>query len=126
MGSRSGGSLGPNQAGAAEVRSAAAEPWERVMSLVPAEPGLVARMSEKGHGTLSPRLALTLLCALLVIDFADRQVVVTAFPYLRAEFAVSEVQLGALVSAVSVVVALGAFPVALVVDRWRRARAIAI
>ena len=67
-----------------------------------------------------------MLCALLVIDFADRQVVVTAFPYLRAEFAVSEAQLGALVSAVSVVVALGALPVALVVDRWSRVRAIAV
>ena len=43
-----------------------------------------------------------LLCALLVVDFADRQVVVTAFPYLR--LALSEVQLAALVSAVSVVV----------------------
>jgi hypothetical protein len=53
----------------------------------------------------SPRPALVLLCALLVVDFADRQVVVTTFPYQRAEFALSETQLGALVSAVSVVVA---------------------
>jgi predicted MFS family arabinose efflux permease len=67
-----------------------------------------------------------LLCALLVLDFADRQVVVTAFPYLRAEFAVTEAQLGALVSAVSVVIALTALPIALVVDRWSRVRAIAI
>jgi predicted MFS family arabinose efflux permease len=67
-----------------------------------------------------------LLCALLVLDFADRQVVVTAFPYLRAEFGVTEAQLGALVSAVSVVIALTALPIALVVDRWSRVRAIAI
>jgi MFS family permease len=39
---------------------------------------------------------------------------------------VSELQLGGLVSAVSVVVALGALPVALLVDRWSRVRAIAI
>jgi len=67
-----------------------------------------------------------LLCALLVLDFADRQVVVTAFPYLRAEFGVNEAQLGALVSAVSVVIALTALPIALVVDRWSRVKAIAI
>jgi predicted MFS family arabinose efflux permease len=78
------------------------------------------------HGTFAPRTALALLCALLVLDFADRQVVVTAFPYLRAEFAVTEAQLGALVSAVSVVIALTALPLALVVDRWSRVRAIAI
>jgi predicted MFS family arabinose efflux permease len=71
-------------------------------------------------------LALVVLCALLVVDFADRQVVVTTFPYLRAEFALSETQLGALVSAVSVVVALGTLPVALAVDRWSRVRAIAV
>jgi len=81
---------------------------------------------EEARGAFSPRAALVLLCALLVVDFADRQVVVTAFPYLRAEWALSEVQLGALVSAVSVVVALGTFPVALVVDRWSRVRSIAV
>ena len=83
-------------------------------------------MSGAAHGTFAPRTALALLCALLVLDFADRQVVVTAFPYLRAEFAVTEAQLGALVSAVSVVIALTALPLALVVDRWSRVRAIAI
>jgi MFS transporter, Spinster family, sphingosine-1-phosphate transporter len=96
------------------------------MSLVPATSVPVEGMSEKAQGTLSPRPALALLCALLVIDFADRQVVVTAFPYLRAEFGLGMAQLGALVSAVSVVVALGALPVALVVDRWSRVRAIAV
>ena len=83
-------------------------------------------MSGAAHGPFAPRTALALLCALLVLDFADRQVVVAAFPYLRAEFAVTEAQLGALVSAVSVVIALTALPIALVVDRWSRVRAIAI
>jgi predicted MFS family arabinose efflux permease len=83
-------------------------------------------MSEEARGAFSARAALVLLSALLVVNFADRQVVVTAFPYLRAEWALGEVQLGALVSAVSVVVALGTFPVALVVDRWSRVRAIAV
>ncbi len=38
----------------------------------------------------------------------------------------TDAQLGALVSAVSVVIALGALPAALAVDRWSRARAIAV
>jgi MFS family permease len=99
---------------------------ELIVTGVPAEPGLAVGMSEEARGAFSPRPALVLLCALLVIDFASRQFVVTAFPYLWAEFAASEVQLGALVSAVSVVVALGAFPIALTVDRWSRVREIAV
>src|SRR3954447_13496647 len=82
-------------------------------------------MREEARGGFSPRAALVLLCALLALDFADRQVVVTAFPYLRAEFGGTEAQLGGLVSAVSVVIALTALPIALVVDRWSRVRAIA-
>jgi hypothetical protein len=79
---------------------------------MPVGSGTVDDMREEARGGFSPRAALVLLCALLVVDFADRQVVVAAFPYLRAEWALREVQLGALVSAVSVVVALGTFPVA--------------
>ena len=56
-----------------------------------AEPGLVEVNSQEARGVLSLRLALELLCALVVVDCADRQAVVTAFPYLRVEFAVSEV-----------------------------------
>jgi len=91
-----------------------------------AAPEPVDGVSGAARGTFAPRTALALLCALLVLDFADRQVVVTAFPYLRAEFGVNEAQLGALVSAVSVVIALTALPIALVIDRRSRVRAIAI
>jgi predicted MFS family arabinose efflux permease len=64
--------------------------------------------------------------ALMVLNFADRHVVVAAFPQLEAEWGASDVQLGALVSVVSVTVALGALPAALLVDRWSRVRAIAV
>lgn len=64
--------------------------------------------------------------ALMALDFADRQVVVAAFPYLAAEWRLSDTQLGALASVVPVMVALATFPVALVSDRRSRVRAIAI
>jgi MFS transporter, Spinster family, sphingosine-1-phosphate transporter len=89
-------------------------------------PGPVDGVTGQARTPVAQRSALALLCALLVLDFADRQVVVTVFPYLRTEFAVTETQLGALVSAVSVLIALGALPAALVVDRWSRVRAIAV
>ena len=64
--------------------------------------------------------------ALMTLNFADRHVVVAAFPQREVEWGASDAQLGALVSVVSVTVALGALPAALLVDRWSRVRAIAL
>ena len=76
----------------------------------------------------APRSAwvtLALLSALMAIDFADRQILVAAFPYLRSEWGLSEAQLGGMVSALNATVALAAIPIAVLVDRWSRVRAIA-
>ncbi|HPW12488.1 MAG TPA: MFS transporter [Thermomonas sp.] len=62
--------------------------------------------------------------ALMVFDYVDRQVIVSLFPYLKAEWNLSDKQLGALVSVVSVTVALGALPVALFADRVSRVKSI--
>ena len=64
--------------------------------------------------------------ALMALDFVDRQVVVATFPYLKTEWGLSDTQLGALVSVVSLSVAVGAFPIALLADRWSRVKAIAV
>jgi MFS family permease len=48
------------------------------------------------------------------------------FPHLKLEWALSDRQLGALVSIVSVVVALGAVPIAFLADRWSRTRSIVL
>jgi len=72
------------------------------------------------------RMALVLLFLLMVVDYADRQVMVAAFPYVRLAWGLSDVQLGALVSVVSVVVAAAALPIAVAVDRWGRVRAVAV
>jgi MFS family permease len=63
---------------------------------------------------------------LMLFDFIDRQIIVSMFPHLKAEWDLSDKQLGALVSAVSITVALGSIPVALLVDRWSRVKSIAI
>lgn len=74
----------------------------------------------------SPRAVLALLAGLMLVDFADRQVLVAAFPSLRREWGLDDTTLGALVSVVTLTVAVGALPVASVVDRWSRVRAIAL
>jgi len=63
---------------------------------------------------------------LMLFDFIDRQIIVSMFPHLKAEWDLSDKQLGALVSAVSITVALGSIPTAILVDRWSRVKSIAI
>ena len=64
--------------------------------------------------------AFAMTLALLMVDYIDRQVIVSLFPYLRTEWHLSDKQLGALVSVVSISVALAALPIALVADRASR------
>jgi predicted MFS family arabinose efflux permease len=76
---------------------------------------------------VSPRaawFAFAMTVALMIFDYVDRQVIVSLFPYLKAEWDLSDKQLGALVSVVSVTVALGALPVALFADRASRVKSI--
>src|SRR6185369_12140883 len=65
-----------------------------------------------------------IIFALMVVDYVDRQVVVSMFSHLKAQWDLSDRQLGALVSIVSVTVALGALPLSLLADRWSRVKSI--
>src|SRR4029453_16867891 len=67
-----------------------------------------------------------ILFALMVVDYVDRQVVVSMFPHLKAQWNLSDSQLGGLVSIVSITVALGAVPLSLLADRWSRVKSIFI
>jgi predicted MFS family arabinose efflux permease len=62
--------------------------------------------------------------ALMVVDYVDRQVVVSMFPHLKAQWDLSDSQLGGLVSVVSITVALGTVPLSLLADRWSRVKSI--
>jgi len=75
-----------------------------------------------GRGPAWFAFAMTL--GLMVMDYVDRQVIVSLFPYMKADWGLSDTQLGALVSLVSVTVALGAVPVALFADRGSRVKSI--
>ena len=68
--------------------------------------------------------AFAMTLALMVVDYVDRQVIVSLFPYMKADWGLSDKQLGALASVVSVTVALGALPVALFADRASRVKSI--
>jgi predicted MFS family arabinose efflux permease len=68
--------------------------------------------------------AYAMTLGLMVMDYVDRQVIVSLFPHMKAAWGLSDTQLGALVSIVSVTVAIGALPVALFADRASRVKSI--
>src|SRR5215831_7387654 len=68
--------------------------------------------------------AFAILFGLMLVDYVDRQVVVSMFSHLKAEWSLNDRQLGALVSVVSITVALGAVPLSLLADRWSRVKSI--
>jgi predicted MFS family arabinose efflux permease len=70
--------------------------------------------------------AFAMTLALMVFDYVDRQVIVSLFPHIKAAWGLSDKQLGALVSVVSVTVAIGALPVALFADRASRVKSIVV
>ncbi|MGW2412465.1 MFS transporter [Streptomyces tubercidicus] len=69
-------------------------------------------------------VALTVV-ALAMTDYIDRQIVVSTFPYLKRAWGLSDTALGALVTTVSVTIAVFALPAARLADRWGRVRTIA-
>lgn len=68
--------------------------------------------------------AMTLI--LMVFDYLDRQIIVSLFPHIKAEYMLSDKQLGLLVSVVSITVALGGIPIALIADRVSRVKSIVV
>ncbi|MGA9818425.1 MAG: hypothetical protein WBQ54_16040, partial [Pseudolabrys sp.] len=66
------------------------------------------------YGRGAAWFAFAMTIGLMVYDYVDRQVIVSIFPHLSADWGLSDKQLGGLVSVVSVIVALGAIPVALI------------
>ena len=70
--------------------------------------------------------AFVMTLGLMVFDYVDRQVIVSLFPHLKADWGLTDKQLGVLVSVVSITVALGALPVALFADRASRVKSVVV
>ena len=63
---------------------------------------------------------------LLLSDYMSRQVLNAVFPQIKAEWGLSDTQLGALSGIVSLAVGILAFPISLAADRWGRVRSVTI
>src|SRR4051812_18759574 len=71
-----------------------------------------------------PWIVFLLTFGLLLSDYMSRQVLSAVFPFLKAEWALSDTQLGSLTSVVALAVGLLAVPLSLLADRWGRVRSI--
>src|SRR5574337_314041 len=70
--------------------------------------------------------AFAMTFGLMLFDYIDRQVIVSLFPHIKAEWGLSDKELGSLVSIISIVVGVGGIPVALLADRVSRVKSIVV
>ena len=70
--------------------------------------------------------AFTMIFILMLFDYIDRHIIVSLFPHLKEAWGLSDKQLGGLVSVISVVVAIGGLPVAMLADRFGRVKSIVV
>lgn len=71
-------------------------------------------------------LVFALCFGLLISDYMARQVLNAVFPLLKAEWSLSDSQLGLLSGIVAVMVGLLTFPLSLAADRWGRVRSLTL
>ncbi|MGC8809234.1 MAG: MFS transporter [bacterium] len=67
-----------------------------------------------------------LLWLLYFFDYVDRMVVISLFPFLKAEWGLTDAQCGALVSAVYWAIVIFSFPTSIIIDRWSRKKSIGL
>lgn len=63
---------------------------------------------------------LALSCLFCILDFMDRQVLASLFPYLKKDMGFTDAQLGLLVSIVNISIAIFTVPTGYLIDRWSR------
>ena len=71
-------------------------------------------------------IVFALTFGLLISDYMARQVLNAVFPLLKAEWALSDGQLGTLSGVVALMVGLHTFPLSLLADRWGRIKSLTI
>ena len=78
--------------------------------------------ASRGHAFV----AFAILFALMMLDYIDRSIVASMFPYIKADWGLTDTQLGSLASIVPLLVGTLSMPVALLVDRWSRVKSIVL
>lgn len=91
---------------------------------------LSTREPTSGTAAAKPRIypwvVFILIFGLLLSDYMSRQVLNAVFPFLKAEWALSDSQLASLTSVVAAMVGLLTFPLSILADRWGRVRSLVL
>jgi len=82
--------------------------------------------SKRSNLRLYPWLVFALSFGLLLSDYMSRQVLNAVFPLLKAEWALTDTQLGSLGGVVALMVGLLTFPLSILADRWGRVRSLVL
>ncbi|MCL2327686.1 MAG: MFS transporter [Bacteroidetes bacterium] len=69
---------------------------------------------------------LTLIFIIYLLDYADRKVMSALFPFIQAEWGISDAQCGMLNGIVSLMIAVFVIPMSILVDRWSRKKMISL
>ncbi|MYM23636.1 MFS transporter [Duganella sp. FT135W] len=87
-----------------------------------AEPVVAAAPAEEGYllGKGATLRVFTLLCLLMVFDFADRMIIASLLPSIRAEWLITDAQAGLLSSVLFIGMVLFAFPAVALTNRLGR------
>ena len=70
--------------------------------------------------TAAAWVAFALVFGLMLSDYLSRQVINAVFPFIKAEWRLSDTALGSLVSIVALTVGVFSFPVSVLADRFGR------
>ncbi|HQY71466.1 MAG TPA: MFS transporter [Pseudomonadales bacterium] len=85
-----------------------------------------AHAGSSGPPTLAAWIAFALIFGLMLSDYLSRQVINAVFPFIKAQWSLSDTQLGSLVSIVAVTVGVFSFPVSVLADRFGRVLCVTI
>ncbi len=96
------------------------------MSLAPPIQSSGASTETSSRATAYGWVVFALAFGLLISDYMARQVLNAVFPLLKAQWALSDAQLGWLSGVVALMVGLLTFPLSLLADRWGRVRSLTL
>ena len=83
-------------------------------------------VSSPARSRIYPWIVFALTFGLLLSDYMSRQVLSAVFPFLKAEWSLSDTHLASLTSIVALMVGLLTFPVSLLADRWGRVKSLVL
>ncbi|MDV7354634.1 MFS transporter [Rhodococcus oxybenzonivorans] len=89
-------------------------------------PAAAPRVGPSTRSSKYPWIVFALTFGLLLSDYMSRQVLSAIFPFLKAEWALSDSQLASLSSIVALMVGLLTLPLSLLADRWGRVKSLVL